>query len=75
MPPPLRSASIFLIVHHSTTFRVDLLVPSELNVGLLTVCNFCHNVSKTSTNIYAKNKSTTAKLPVAPSRNRPIHVP
>lgn len=44
---PLRSDSIFLKVHHSARFREDLLMPSEVNVGLLTVCNFCHNVSKT----------------------------
>jgi hypothetical protein len=49
---PLGSASVFLIVHHSTRFRVDLLVPSEVNVCLLTVCNFCHNVSKTHRQTY-----------------------
>ncbi len=52
---PLRTTSVFLIVHHSTRFRVDLLMPSEVNVGLLTVCNFCHNVSKTHRPTYPKH--------------------
>ncbi|CAI9765149.1 unnamed protein product [Fraxinus pennsylvanica] len=43
---PLSPASVFLIIHHSTMFRKDLFVPSELQVGLLTVHNFYHNVSK-----------------------------
>lgn len=38
--PPLGSASsIFFIVHHSARFRVDLM-PLEVNVSLLTGCNF-----------------------------------
>ena len=57
---PLWSASIFFIIHHSTRFRADLLMASEVDVGLLTVCNFCHEVSKTRRPIYSNHKEQQA---------------